>query len=120
MCHPHLLHAPTSMPQIDVAHVAEPTLGHIKLHLWVNGAGVVAREVLSAATFGTPAERQAEAAFAKELTFSLPNTKECRSREVEVIGDFFERREPTGRWGTYVRLYPRFTFDNAGTLQRAE
>ena len=84
----------------------------------VNGSGTVTREALTAATFGSTAEQQAEAAFAKELTFSLPNTKECRSSEVEVIGDFFDRREPTGRWATYVRLYPRFTFSNTGELQR--
>jgi hypothetical protein len=120
ICHPHLLHAPTSMPQIDVANTPEPGLGHIKFHFWVDGAGMVTREVLTAATFGSPAEQQAEAAFAKGLTFSLPDTKQCRSAEVEVIGDFFERREQAGRWATYVRLYPRYTFGNTGVLQRAD
>jgi hypothetical protein len=120
MCHPHLLSAPPSMPQVDVAQTPEPNLGHIKVHLWVNGTGVVTREVLTASTLGTPAEQEAETAYAKGLTFALPNTKECRSREVEVIGDFFERREQTGRWSTYVRLYPRFTFNATGALQRAD
>ena len=108
------------MPQIDVAQIPAPNLGHIKLHLWVNGAGFVTRELVTAATFGTPAELQAETAFAKELTFVLPDTKECRSREVEVIGDFSERREASGQWATYVRLYPRLIFNNTGSLERAD
>ena len=119
-CHPHLVRTPSSMPQIDVATLSEPNLGHIKMHFWVNGAGVVTREVLTAATFGTPAEQQAEAAYARGLTFSLPNTKECRSREVEVIGDFFEQRDPRGQWATYVRLYPRLSFSNTGMLERRD
>jgi hypothetical protein len=118
-CHPHLVHAP-SMPQIDVANVPAPNLGHIKMHFWVNGSGAVTRETVTAATLGTPAEQQAEVAFANQLTFALPNTRECRSREVEVIGDFFEQRAPSGQWSTYVRLYPRLTFGTTGALQRAE
>jgi hypothetical protein len=120
ICHPHLLRAPASMPQIDVAKMPEPNLGHIKVHFWVNGAGMVTREVLTAATFGTVAEQQAETGYTRELTFALPNTKECQGREVEVIGDFFERRDPGGQWATYVRLYPRFTFDNTGVLRHAD
>lgn len=119
-CHPHLLRTPASMPQIDVANVSEPNLGHVKFHFWVNGAGIVTREILTEATLGTSAEREAEAAYAKELTFSLPNTKECRSREVEVIGDFFEQRERSGRWATYVRLYPHLSFGNTGALERRD
>jgi len=118
-CHPHLLRAPT-MPQIDVANVPEPNLGHIKMHFWVNGAGTVTRETVTSASLGTSGERQAEAEFAKQLTFSLPNTKDCRSREVEVIGDFFEQRGPSGQWATFVRLYPRLSFSSNGTLERAE
>jgi hypothetical protein len=119
-CHPHLLRAPPSMPQIDIAAMPQPNLGHLKMHLWVNGAGVVTRETILAATLGTPAEQQAEAAYIKELTFALPNTKECRTREVEVVGDFFEQRDPRGRWATYVRLYPRLSFNSAGALVRTD
>ena len=120
MCHPHLLLAPPSMPQIDAASLPNPNLGHIKVHFWVDGAGTVTREILTEGTLGTPAEQQAEAAYAKELSFSLPNTPECRSREVEVIGDFFEQRDRTGQWATYLRLYPRFSFGNTGALLRRD
>jgi hypothetical protein len=119
VCHPHLLHAP-SMPQIDVAGNSAPNLGHIKIHFWVNGAGAVTREVLTAATLGTHVEQEAETSFAKQLTFSVPHTRDCQSREIELIGDFFEQREQTGSWATFVRLYPRFTIGNSGSLERAE
>lgn len=118
-CHPHLMHAP-SMPQIDVANVPAPNLGHIKMHFWVNGAGTVTRETVTVATLGTPAEQRAAADFGRQLTFALPNTKDCRSREVEIIGDFFEQRGRSGQWETFVRLYPRLTFGPIGTLQRAD
>src|ERR1700683_811675 len=65
LCHPHLLNAPASMPQIDVANMTEPGLGHIKVHFWVNGGGTVTREIMTAATFGSAAEQSAEAAYAK-------------------------------------------------------
>jgi hypothetical protein len=115
-CHPHLLRAPARMPQIDISQSSEPSIGHIKLHFWVNGAGLVSREVLTAANYGTPQEQQAEMAYAKEMTFTVPNTPECSAREIELIGDFFESREPTGNWATFVRLYPRFSFTGDGTL----
>ena len=108
------------MPQIDATTVANPNLGHIKVHFWVDGAGTVTRELVTQGTLGTPAEQQAEAAYAKGLSFSLPNTPECRTREVEVIGDFFEQRDRTGQWATYLRLYPRFSFGNTGALLRRD
>src|SRR5258707_1078204 len=46
-CHPHLTGGPHVMPQIDVAGLQQPNLGHIKLHLWVNGAGVVTRDTIT-------------------------------------------------------------------------
>jgi hypothetical protein len=116
-CHPHLAGGPHVMPQIDVAGLPQPNLGHIKLHLWVNGAGVVVRDMITESSIGTPAEQQAEIQYAKQLTFSLPNTRECRSREVEILGDVFEARQANGAWATYVRLYPRLYFNSAGVLQ---
>jgi hypothetical protein len=115
-CHPHLLHTPARMPQIDVSQMSEPSIGHVKFHFWVNGAGLVSRELLTAANYGTLQEQQAEMGYAKEMTFTVPNTPECSAREIELIGDFFESREPTGNWATFVRLYPRFSFTGDGAL----
>lgn len=119
-CHPHLTGERSSLPQIDVQNMPQPNLGHMKIHMWVNGAGSVTRDVISEANYGSPAEQQAAMVYASRLIFSLPNTRECRSREVEVIGDVFEGRVASGKWSTYVRLYPKLFFNNAGILQRAD
>src|SRR5271154_4446812 len=87
-CHPHLIPISAAMPQIDVSQMADPSIGHIKVHFWVSGAGLVTREVLTATTYATAAERQAELDFTKGLTFTVPNTAECRVREMELIGDY--------------------------------
>jgi hypothetical protein len=108
------------MPQIDVNEVPQPNLSHIKVHFWVNGAGVVTRTLPTEATYGTPAEQQAELAFLQALRFSVPDTRDCRIRQMELIGDIAERREVTGHWATYARLYPRLAFGPTGTLQRAD
>jgi hypothetical protein len=119
-CHPHLTGERSSLPQIDVQNTPQPNLGHMKIHMWVNGAGSVTRDMISEANYGSPEEQQAALAYASRLTFTLPNTKECRSREVEVIGDVFESRDAGGKWSTYVRLYPKLFFNNAGILQHTD
>jgi hypothetical protein len=119
-CHPHLLRSVVPMPQIDVSGLADPSIGHIKIHFWVNGAGVVTRDQLTSATFGTPAERQAEVGYLKTLTFSVPKTPECRDREMELIGDVFVSRGATAEWVTLVRLYPRNVFVAPGALRRSD
>jgi hypothetical protein len=119
-CHPHLIQRSTAMPQVDVSQMADPGLGHIKVHFWVNGAGLVTREVLTAATYATDAERQAELNFTKDLTFTVPNTAESRVRQMELVGDFFEMKGSTGQWDTFVRLYPRLSFDTDGVVRSRE
>jgi hypothetical protein len=115
-CHPHLLPGGGAMPQIDVSQMADPSIGHLKVHFWVNGAGMVTREVLAASNYALPAEQEAELAFTKSLTFSVPQTSECRLREVELIGDFFEMKGSSGKWATFVKLYPRLSFDADGKV----
>jgi hypothetical protein len=100
--------------------MADTSLGHIKVHLWVNGAGLVTPQVLTATSDAAPAERQAQLDFTKGLTFTVPNTAGCRVRELELIGDFFEMRNAEGRWSTFVRLYPRLSFDADGVARSRE
>jgi hypothetical protein len=115
-CHPHLLPGGGTMPQIDVSQMADPGTGHLKVHFWVNGAGAVTREVLTASNFALPAEQEAELAFTKSLAFSVPQTSECRLREMELIGDYFEMKSNSGKWATMVKLYPRLSFDADGRV----
>jgi|ERR1700733_1511075 len=115
-CHPHLLPGGGAMPQIDVSRMADPGIGHLKVHFWVNGAGIVTREVVTASNYALPAEQEAELTYTKSLTFSVPQTTECRLREMELIGDYFEMKSNSGRWATFVRLYPRLSFDADGRV----
>jgi hypothetical protein len=119
-CHPHLLLAPPAMPQVDVNGVQQPNLAHIKIHFWVNGAGAVTRTLATEVTYGTPAEQQAEIEYVKALTFSVPNTADCRSRQMELIGDISERRDAAGTWASYARLYPHLAFGANGALMRLD
>jgi len=82
--------------------------------------GIVTREVLTGSTYGTAAEQQAEMAYTKGLTFSLPNTVECRIREVGLVGDYFEMKGSSGSWATFVKLYPRLSFDTDGHIIRRD
>jgi hypothetical protein len=50
----------------------------------------------------------------------VPKTAECRIREMELIGDYFEMRNAAGQWATYVRLYPRLSFDTDGIVRSRE
>jgi hypothetical protein len=63
-----------------------------------------------------PAEQEAEPAYTKTLTFSVPQTNECRLREMELIGDYFEMKSNSGKWATFVKLYPRLSFDSDGKV----
>lgn len=115
-CHPHLLPGSGAMPQIDVSQMADPSIGHLKVHFWVNGAGLVTRQVVTASNYALPAEQEAELAYTKSLTFSIPQTNECRLREMELIGDYFEMKNNSGKWATIVKLYPRLSFDADGRV----
>ncbi len=119
-CHPHLVYSPDASPQIDTINLPEPNLAHIKVHFWVNGSGVVVREKLVSAAMGSPAEQQAELAFMRQLIFSVPDIADCRRREIELVGDVFETRNKSGAWTTYVRLYPRLSFDARGIVRSAD
>lgn len=115
-CHPHLLPGGGAMPQIDVRQMADPGIGHLKVHFWVNGAGVVTRDVVMASNYALPAEQEAELVYTKTLTFSVPQTNECRLRDIELIGDYFEMKSNSGKWATFVKLYPRLSLDADGRV----
>lgn len=119
-CHPHLRSAPAFLPPIDASAISDPRAAHLKVEFWVNGAGVVVRERLVAGNLGSAAERAADLAYTRELTFSVPQTAECQAREMELFGDFFLKQKPDQSWVPLVRLYPRLALDQNGVLLRAD
>lgn len=112
--------AASSRASLDVSQMADTSLGRIKVHFWVNNSGLVTRQVLTATSYATPAERQAELDFTKGLTFTVPNTAVCRVREMTLIGDFFAMRNAEGPWSTFVGLYPRLSYDSDGVVRSRE
>jgi hypothetical protein len=115
-CHPHLLSSPASVPQLDVANTPAPNLAHMTMHFWVNNTGVVTREGGFSGNLGNIGEREAAAGYVRQLTFLLPQTPQCKAREVELVADFGERRSGEG-WDTLVRLSPRYDVARTGELR---
>jgi hypothetical protein len=119
-CHPAYHAGTVSLPQIDVSQMPDPGAGHLKIRFFVNGSGEVTRAALTSANFASPEEQAAELEFTKRLTFVVPDTAECRTREMELVGDFVAMKGPTGQWATFVRLYPHFSVGSDGMLQTRE
>ncbi|HEY0747131.1 MAG TPA: hypothetical protein VGD63_10555 [Steroidobacteraceae bacterium] len=108
------------MPPIDVAQMADPSVGHLKVHFWVDGKGLVTRDIVTGANFGSDEERHAAVLYTRDLTFTVPQTPECNSREMEMVADFFVQQSSSGQWATYVRLYPRLSLDGTGAVRTVE
>ena len=55
--------------------------------------------------------------YIKDLTFSVPNTPECRARQMELIGNFVEALGSTGEWTTLTELHPRYSIVGTRVVQ---
>jgi hypothetical protein len=110
-CHPHLSPNSTSVPNIDVSERPNPVGVILKVRFWVDGDGFVAQAFSTGASVYTAGEQEEALHYIKGLTFSVPNTEECRARKMELIGNFFETRGSTGDWSTAVELHPRYAVE---------
>ena len=119
-CHPHLIHAPQAVPQVETINMPAPGQAHMKIHLWVNGGGLVVRSQFVAGELGTAVEQQAATAYMRGLHFSVPENADCNRREIELIGDVFEAPTSQGDWLTLVRVYPRYMPAANGGVRTAE
>jgi hypothetical protein len=115
-CHPGLIRAP-DVPSIDTRDIAQPNLAHLRFRFWVSGTGVVVRDRLVGGTLGTEAERLAAQQFLYQTLYSIPDIADCRGREMELVGDFFEARNQSGDWETFVNLHPHLWLDPRGILR---
>jgi hypothetical protein len=46
--------------------------------------------------------------YVKGLTFQVPNTEQCRTREIEIIGEFRGSPDTIGEWATVLEIRPRY------------
>jgi hypothetical protein len=116
-CQPHLSTNTTSVPNIDVSEMPNPAAVRLKVRFWVNGDGFVTLAFITGAHVYTPADQEAALDYIKILTFLVPNTPECHSRKMEVIGNFLESRSSNGEWETVLELYPRYFFEGTRVVQ---
>jgi len=117
-CHPHLNASPESVPNIDVTEGHYNAAGiQLKVRFWVNGNGFVTQAFNTGASVYTAEQTQDALHYVKLLTFSVPNTPECKVRLLELIGNFFEARDSSGEWVTLFEMHPRYSFDGTHVVQ---
>jgi hypothetical protein len=115
-CHPHLTVSP-SVPNFDVGERPNPAAVTLRVRFWVTGDGFVTQAFVTAANVISADDREEALHYVKGLTFSVPNTAECRARQIELIGNFLESRSSMGEWATLFEVHPRYTFDGNHVLQ---
>ena len=116
-CQPHLGTNVASVPNINVSEMPNPAAVRLKVRFWVDGDGFVTQAFVTGANVYAPADQEIALDYIKLLTFSVPNTPECHSRKMEVIGNFLESRASNGEWETVLDLYPRYSFDGTRVVQ---
>jgi hypothetical protein len=107
-CHPHLREVSTIVPNITVDERYNIAGVQLKVRFWVNAYGFVTRAFTTGASVVSLADQDAELDYLKILTFDVPNTDDCRTKEIEMFGTFAETREPGGEWATVLDIHPRY------------
>jgi hypothetical protein len=116
-CHPHLNSNAGSVPNVDVSAVPNPVAVRLKVRFWVNGNGFVTQAFVVGAHVYSVEDREDALHYIKGLTFTVPNTAECRTRQMELIGNFIEMRGAAGDWSTVVEMRPRYSFEGGRLVQ---
>jgi hypothetical protein len=107
-CHPDLTPNTASVPRFDVGRFSRPSAASLKVRFWVNGDGFVTKAFMAGGSI-TDAQDQEEALhYVKGLIFQVPNTDQCRTREIEIIGEFRESADAAGEWATVLEIHPRY------------
>jgi len=116
-CHPHLSLTPESVPNIDVSDKPNSAAVQLKVRFWVDGNGFVTHEFVTGADVVTPADQEMELDYVRHLTFMVPNTAECRARQMEMIGNFYESRDSGNAWSTVFVVHPRYSLEDGRVVQ---
>jgi hypothetical protein len=117
-CQPHLRAPPLSVPNIEVTDRFNMAAVRLTVRFFVNSDGFVTRAFVTGFTVTTAADQEAELDFVQHLTFTVPQTAECRSRELEMIGNFTESRESGGAWATVFDVSPRYSSEGGRIVQK--
>jgi hypothetical protein len=116
-CHPHLGSNATMVPNINVSATPNPLAVSLKVRFWVNGNGFVTQAFVTGGNIYSIEDREDALHYIRGLTFTVPNSAECRSRQMELIGNFIEARGAAGDWSTTVDLRPRYSWEDGRIIQ---
>jgi len=116
-CQPHLSQNSESVPNFDVDSRPNPAALQLKVRFWVNGDGFVIHPFMMGANAVRAPDQEAALDYVRHLTFSVPNTEECRVREMEMFGTFLEARESLGEWSTVFEVHPRYSMSGDQVVQ---
>lgn len=117
-CQPQLREGSTVVPNIEVTDRYVMAAIKLKVRFWVNGDGFVTRAFVTGFTVATSADQEAELDFVQHLTFTVPDTPECRTRPLEMIANFSESRESGGEWATVLEVHPLYAFEGDQVVVR--
>jgi hypothetical protein len=107
-CHPDLSPNTASAPKFDVSRFPKPSAVSLKVRFWVNGDGFVTRAFMVGGSIDDPQNQEEALHYIKSLTFQVPNNDQCRTREIEIIGEFRESADAAGEWATVLEIHPRY------------
>jgi hypothetical protein len=116
-CHPNLSPNTPSIPKFDVSRFPRPSAVSLKVRFWVNGDGFVTKAFMVGGNLNDIQNQEEALHYIKGLTFQVPNTDQCRTREIEIIGEFRESPDTTGEWTTVLEIHPRYASAGGRVLE---
>ena len=107
-CHPNLSPNTASVPRFDVSRFPRPSAMSLKVRFWVNGDGFVTKAFFAGGSINDAQDQEEALHYVKGLIFQVPNTDQCRTREIEILGEFRESADAAGEWATVLEIHPRY------------
>jgi hypothetical protein len=107
-CHPDLSPNTASVPRFDVSRFPRPSAVSLKVRFWVNSDGFVTKAFMAGGSINDAQDQEEALHYVKGLIFQVPNTDQCRTREIEIIGEFRESADAAGEWATVLEIHPRY------------
>jgi hypothetical protein len=116
-CHPSLGPNTPSVPRLDVSRFPRPSAVSLKVRFWVNSDGFVTKAFLAGGSINDAQDQEEALHYVKGLIFQVPDMDQCRTREIEVLGEFRESSDATGEWATVLEIHPRYATQEGRVLE---
>jgi hypothetical protein len=116
-CHPDLVPNTPSVPKFDVSRAPRPWTVSLKVRFWVNSDGFVTKAFALGGNVNNSLDQEAALSYTKSLTFRVPNSDDCRGREIEILGEFKESADAGGEWQTILEMHPRYAYQDGKVIE---